>query len=268
MPIGPGSAARTSAGQASLGLLRVPGRCHRIAATSAGDRCIQVWPNSKPASWPLSHTSSPAAAVVARPQPSSRCSVSLTRGSGTCRPLGGTGGQGSRHILTTSGPASIRAALLLEESAVLVRMRSDQASNRRETGLPEPGFPVGVEHAEPRPRRALADPLPLPHTQQLGGVLPTPPIRRLRALALMDLAVGREATVRTLVEGVRRPLLAAVRAGLAHLSNDGERVATITLHLGVSPSGVRPRAGCVLPGRSRSGGHFTDGRRSTRAAPR
>ncbi len=165
-----------------------------------------------------------------------------------CRPLGGTAGQGSRHILTTSGPASIRAALLLEESAVLVRMCSDQASNRRVTGLPESGFPARVELAEPCPRRALPLPLPLPHAQQLGGVLPAPPVRRLRALALMDLAVGREATVRTPVEGVRRPLLAAVRAGLARLSNDGERVATITLHLGVSPSGVRP------PGRLRLDG--------------
>src|SRR6266536_588623 len=123
-----------------------------------------------------------------------------------CRPLGGTAGQGSRHILTTSGPASIRAALLLEESAVLVRMCSDQASNRRVTGLPESGFPARVELAEPCPRRALPLPLPLPHAQQLGGVLPAPPVRRLRALALMDLAVGREATVRTLIEGVRRPL--------------------------------------------------------------
>ncbi len=100
-PTGPGSALRTSAGQARAGSLSVWGRCHMIEATSAGDRCIQVCPNARPASWPEAHTSAPAAPVVARPQPISRCSVSVMPGSGMCRPLGGTGGRGSRHIRAT-----------------------------------------------------------------------------------------------------------------------------------------------------------------------
>ncbi len=50
MPTGPGSALRTSAGQASAGSLQVWGRCHMTEATSAGDRCIQVCPNARPAS--------------------------------------------------------------------------------------------------------------------------------------------------------------------------------------------------------------------------
>jgi hypothetical protein len=125
--------------------------------------------------------------------------------------------------------------LLLKQSAVLLWMGSDQASYRCETRLPQSGFPARVNHAESCSRLALPGSLPLSHPQQLIGVLPTTAVRRPRALALVDLAIGREATVRTLVEGVRRLLLTAVGAGLAGLSNDGEPVVTITLHLGVSP---------------------------------
>src|SRR6266545_876532 len=156
-------------------------------------------------------------------------------GSGTCRPLGGTGGRGSRHILTTSRTIPSLAPLLLEERAELVWVCGDQSAGCREAGLSESGFPAWVELAEPLAGCALADPLALPHAQPPGGVLSAPPVRLLRALALVDLAVGRKAAVRALIESVRRLLLTAVGADLPCLSNDGERVATITLHLGCLP---------------------------------
>src|SRR6266540_3713481 len=147
-------------------------------------------------------------------------------GSGTCRPLGGTGGRESRHILTTSRTIPGLGTLLLKERPELLWVRGDQSPGCGQAGLPESGFSTRVE---------LAKPLPLPHAQPPSRILPASAVRLLRALALVDLAVGRKAAVRALIESVRGLLLTAVGADLPCLSNDGERVATITLHLGCLP---------------------------------
>lgn len=61
------SAALAAVALASLGSPRELGSRHMTATTSPTVRCSQMWPNSRPASCPVSHTSTPAAAVVARP---------------------------------------------------------------------------------------------------------------------------------------------------------------------------------------------------------
>jgi hypothetical protein len=67
MPTGPGSAAWVWTGQASWGSFQWWGSCQRTAATSVGLRSSQVWPTTRPASWPVVQASSPAVPVPSRP---------------------------------------------------------------------------------------------------------------------------------------------------------------------------------------------------------
>jgi hypothetical protein len=249
MPAGPGNGPLTSAGQANAGSLQCCGRLQRTWATSPGDSSSQVWPKASPAAWPVAHTSAPAPAAAPRPTARS-WSPGLVNGgaSGGRCPPGGRGGQASCHIRVTPrhDPDAVLARCLLvdQQRAVLLGVCGNQTASRRLPGPSKPGIAASAESLAPSSRLSLADTVGLAHAGQRGRILAAAVIGRLRPLPLMGLAVGRELAVGTNVEGAHCPMLMAVGATLACVSNDGRRVVTIRLHLGVHSLGVAgPRGG-------------------------
>jgi hypothetical protein len=84
------------------------------------------------------------------------------------------------------------------------------------------------------------------HFRNQINLLAAAVIGRLRALPLVELAVGRGLAIGSLVEGARRPALTAVGTALACVSNESRRVVTIRLHLGVTPQGSGVLSICPL----------------------
>jgi hypothetical protein len=164
-----------------------------------------------------------------------------------------------RHATSESPPrhdpdaALARCLLVDQQRAVLLGVCGNQTAGRRFPGPRKPGIAASAESLAPSSRLSLADTVGLAHAGQRSRILAAAVIGRLRPLPLMGLAVGRELTVGANVEGARCPMLMAVGATLACVSNDGRRVVTIRLHLGVHSLGVAgPGAGGIRPG-----GRFT-----------
>src|SRR4029450_6286384 len=158
------------------------------------------------------------------------------------------GGQASCHIRITPrqdpDAALARCMLVDQQRAVLLGVCGNQTASRRFPGPSKPGIAASAESLAPSSRLSLAHTVGLAHAGQRGRILAAAVIGRLRPLPLMGLAVGRKLAVGANVEGARCPMLMAVGATLACVSNDGRRVVTIRLYLGVHSLGVAgPRGG-------------------------